>query len=404
MICFASLLATGCSPSPAPPKLAPRIAAIRPLPDPTNLDVPKSAPPQGPKVEIVPALVPEPFSPPGTKRLRLVQAEGALIVIDQSDVDERPHRVGRIVGERIVWIGSLVSRLQNDTGQGNGLQFVEWVYGRWPDALDLLYATDRYRTAAMSHFRPLTKHGTPLETVTDEAGWFDGYAIVGASSVVARHSAAFGSEILTVRGPKLTRHVRTRVEAGCQSAVPNAPRWMSSVPAIRPRGFGASRNGVLISIGFLCGTTKVAAEIWDVDGNGQTKDLSPWWQNVGSVLRGPGHTLWLAPLRIEDPILQYEEGKLEPLLSPTKERTDTFVSPNGSLYVADRQALYRYDHPSWTTVAFLGEPKDELGKPVADQTFWKPKTDGDFKFVVDDEANFWLATDKVYRLRAVVLR
>ena len=356
----------------------------------------KIAPPPAPKVEVIPTWLPEQFNPPGTKRLRGVQVEGALIVVDDLHPDERPIRIGRIVGERIDWISSLVTRVRNDSNVGNGLQFFEWVYGRWPDALDLLYATDRYRTAPMSHFRPLTKHGTPLETVTDEAGWFDGYAIVGASSVVARHSAAFGSEILTVRGPKLTRHVRTRVEAGCQSAVPNAPRWMSSVPAIRPSGFGASRNGVLASIGFLCGTTKVAAEIWDTDGNAKTEDLSLWWRNVGSVLRGPSHTLWLTPLHVDDPILRYEEGKFEPLPSPTKKRIATFVSPSGSLYVADPQTIYRYDDPSWTTLAFLGEAKDEQGEPIVSP--WMR----DFKFVVDDEANFWLMANKVYRFRAVV--
>src|SRR5690606_7730743 len=95
----------------------------------------------------IPTLTMEELVPEGKHLNGAFAIEGALLVVEGL-------RIGRVVGDRVEWLAKTVP----DLGPMVGGSRIVSVHGKWPDAVDVLYASNHGR-APMPSYYPLTGKG-----------------------------------------------------------------------------------------------------------------------------------------------------------------------------------------------------------------------------------------------------
>ena len=319
-----------------------------------------------PPKKTLPTLAPQQFEATKDLSLELFAIEGAIVVAERL-------RVGRIVDERIEWIGSIP-----DDNQFLGGSRITAVHGAWPDAVDVLTMT--LGRAPMPTLIPLTGKG--VRRVFGEGGalgWVTGTTRLGKSTLVAGFDSAEGHRIQTVRGPTLVLEPISAEKGGCKEEE-IAKMGYGKPLAVPPRAIGATEAGTLVTIGNLCDREKSpAAEVWDQPGKSRIIELGKQVQGIGlfpALLRGKGDDLWLA----SEPVLHYNGGKFVALPGLEKPVRNLFVSPSGKLHGISGRAIVRFDEGKWTPIA-------NLSWPMSFSTI-----------AMDDKETLWVSHNGVSRL------
>lgn len=359
-----SALALSCAKSaPTPekePTAAPSAAPVAPSASAASAE-------REPPKKTIPTLVPEPFEATKGMSLDLFAIEGALIVAERL-------RVGRIVDERVEWIGSIP-----DDHQFLGGSKISSVQGYWPDGVDVLSMS--LGRAPMPTYIPLTGKGVRrLYGDGGALGWITGTTRLGKTTLVAGYDSAEGHRIETVRGPTLALAPIPAEKGGCtQEEISKmgygAPR------AVPPRAIAGTEAGTLVTLGNLCDREKSpAAEVWDEPGKSRIIEIGSLVKEIGyfpKLLRGKGDDLWLAT----QPVLHYNGGKFEALPALERPLKSLFVSPSGKLHGVSGRAIVRYDEGKWTTIANLPWP----------MTF--------STIAMDEKETIWVSYNGISRLR-----
>ncbi len=307
--------------------------------------------------------------PPSGAAWELHPIEGALMVSEGQRVGRLVTRSNEDAGSSptIEWVGKIP---KGSPALGDNI--LRSVRGRWPDAVGAEYTSSNGR-ALQPTYRLLTGR-TASFTIAEGGGlgWLSGVAIVGESVVAAGWSMFEGTQLFTLRGPKLARHALTVSEA-CKPDEYTKPDYGPEPPAVSPYRFGATSAGTLLTIGTTCQKRGPHAEVWDKSsGKSRLVDLRPWWKDAGfsiEILTGPGDELW-ATQGAWDPILHYRDGTFEPLPPLDKPVRDVFVSPRGELHVSDGETIHRRDEGRWTPVATLEKPSAVSKLAMDGETFW----------------------------------
>jgi hypothetical protein len=291
-------------------------------------------------------------------------------------------RIGRIVDDQIEWLDKTVP----DLGPAVGGSRIYSVQGRWPDAVDVLYASNQGR-APMPSYHALTGKGTGFTFQPGGgAGSITGLARVGESLLLAGYSGENGDQFVPVRGPAIVRARQSPAQAGCKEGEVYKDQYRPPPSAISPGSFGGTRAGTVMSYGSLCEKRGPAMEVWDkTTGKSHLVDLGGFAKNMGyrvEFLRAPGEDeVWVFS-EAGNVILHYVNDKFEAL--PTLERplTDAFVSQTGELYASDGWTIQRFEDGKWTLVARMP---------------WLYKHSS---LAVDKDNKFWVsAAGSVYKLK-----
>jgi hypothetical protein len=325
----------------------------------------------------VPDVLPEKFTPDGASPDHLHPAEGALLVADGT-------RVGRIVDDKIEWIGEVTK------SRGFGGTRVWSAGGRWPDAVDVLYVNLQGRAPEPTYLA-LTGEAKGREKMWGEGGspaHIQGMARVGESVLVAIKEIGAPIQLHSVRGPRLERELLSALKAGCKKEEmlglePDHARTFGLPPAISPDAMEGTPGGWLVTVGTLCEKRHPAAEVLDPNGKSTIVDLSPWVKSVyfdSSVRRGKGEDLYV--FAGSGTVLRFREGKFEPLPGFEGPMRDAFVSPSGQPHVYDGEHVLRFDGERWTPIA-------RTSWPLSFTTM-----------AIDEKGTLWTGTyEAVFRLR-----
>jgi len=318
----------------------------------------------------IPTLLPEPFeATKGLKEAEFFPIDGALMVADD-------RRVGRIVGERVEWVGSVP-----EGWVGMGGSWVRSVHGYWPDGVDAHYTTREGR-ALQPTLTAITGKGS--DVVFAEGGglaFFFGTARLGETTVVAGYDMMRGYRFETLRGPTRVIDPILAKHGGCTGRELESP-WPSWAPIAVPfHAMAATSGGTLVTVGDLCDRPNTpAAEIWDEAGKSRIVELGSLTKRVdyfAPLLPGKANELWLE----SEPILQYKEGKFEALPKLDKPIRDIFVSPSGKLHGVSGHTIQRFEDGKWVHVANLHHFMTYS------------------RIAVDEQGTYWVQTDKISRLR-----
>lgn len=331
-------LLAGCKEEVAPaPEKAPVVAPTAP----SSASSLVPAPPVEPPTFELHALQPEPREPRA-----LYAIDGALLVTEGL-------RVGRLLGEGIEWLDKTVP----DLGPAVGGSRINGLSGRWPDAIDLFYASNQGR-APMPSYHPLTGKGMGFTYQPGGgAGYIAGTARVGESLILAGYSSQDGYQFVHVRGPKAMRFRKTPAEAGCKPGEVANQEFVPPNPAIAPEAFGGTRAGTVMSFGSLCQKRGPAMEIWDEGADkSRIEDLSRFGSSFGyhlEFLDGPtADELWLF-VEKENLVLHYANDHFEAVPRLPTKLVSVFTSPDGRLYGSDGRAIHRFDEGAWRLVGRL---------------------------------------------------
>lgn len=322
----------------------------------------------------VPEVTLERFAPNGDHPEILFPIEGALLVAQK-------ERVGRIVDDKIEWIGSIPAT------RFFGATKVWDVEGRWPDAVGVLYANVQGRAPEPTY---LALTGQGRGATWGEGGspaYMKGIARVGASVLVVVKELGTPVRLHTVRGPLLERELLSAARAGCTlaevSGLDPEQAAFGAPPAIDPQDIEGTPGGWLVNVGTLCEKRHPAAEVLDPNGKSTIVDLSPWMESSifgPALIRGKGEDLWVFPTRGK--VLRFREGKFEPVPGFDGRINHAFMSPSGQPHVSDGEGVLRLDNDRWTPIA---------------HTSWPLKIE---KMAIDERGELWGGTyEVVYRLR-----
>jgi len=370
-LCALSALVVSCSKSTPTPEKEPQAAQSgAPLTASAAPVASAASSEREPPKKTIPTLAPEPFE--GTKGMSvdLFAIEGALVVAEGL-------RVGRIVDERVEWIGKIP-----DTNHYLGGNRIASVHGFWPDGVDVYYTTNQGR-ALQPTFFPLTGKGSTVSFgIGGISAWITGTTRLGKTTLVAGEDAVSGHRIDTLRGPTLVLKPITAEKGGCKEGEVTRPWEGEGEPIAVPfRAIAATEAGTLVTIGNLCEREKTpVAEVWDKPGKSRIIELGSMVKEIGyfpKLLRGKGDDLWLA----SSPVLHYNGGKFEALPNPDKPLKNLFVSPSGKLHGISGRSIVRYDEGKWTPIANLPWP----------MTFTT--------IAMDDKETLWVSYNGVSRLR-----
>ncbi|APR81153.1 Hypothetical protein A7982_06500 [Minicystis rosea] len=223
LVSLAFLGVTACRDKPVPtPDKAPSPSASAPLPAPTTSAASAKTP------EGIPTFTLEelPFAEGMTKPYAV---EGAILGFLEKD-----QRIGRIAEDHIEWSKG---RIPPET-PAYGKNMLISVHGSWPDGIDALYQNTSGRAPAPTYF-PVTGKGVS-HTIASGGGYghIAGVVKVGASTLLIGDSMLDGVEIVTVRGPQLSRKPLSPEKAGCKPGEvrkrdypPKPPRSCLMLPA-----------------------------------------------------------------------------------------------------------------------------------------------------------------------------
>jgi hypothetical protein len=320
-----------------------------------------------PKKEL-PLLVFEPFEATKGKNIDFYAIEGALMVVDDL-------RVGRIVDEKIEWIGSIPKGYPSLGG--NRVASVE---GFWPDEVNVYFTSNNGRALEPTYF-PMTGKGVTLEVGGGNSAWVYGSARVGQTTIIAGDSTFGGHVLETMRGPKFMIQPLTPEKGGCTEDDIKKYLPQHQNGAVDYHAISATEKGTLVTIGNLCRRdNSPAAEVWDLPGKSRIVELGSMIKHLDyfpKFLRGKGDDLWID----STPILHYNGGKFETLPALDKPIRNLFVSPDGKLHATSGRAIVRFDAGEW--------------KPIANLP-WPTK----FRTIaMDDKGTFWVSYGGVSRLR-----
>lgn len=364
-LCVLSLLAAACGKAtPAPEKERPVVESPAPIAPSASA---ASAEREAPK-KTIPTLVPEPFAGAKDLDVTLHGVEGALLVAERL-------RVGRIVDERVEWIGSIP-----DENQFVGGNRIISLHGSWPDAVDA--QSMAMGRAPMPTIYPVTGKGvTRVFGPGGMPGWISGTTRLGKTTLVGGFDMESGYRFETVRGPTLVIKPITAAKGGCKEEESKPPYGDYDVPAVPFRAVAATESGTLVTIGNLCDREKnPAAEVWDQPGKSRIIELGSMVKDIGyfpRMLPGKGDELWVEA----NPVLHYNGGKFEALPTLEKPIRNLFVSPSGKLHGISGRNVVRVDEGKWTTIA-------NLARPMKFSTI-----------VMDDKETLWVSYNGVSRLR-----
>ncbi|MDI3283892.1 hypothetical protein [Polyangium sp. 15x6] len=336
-----SALALSCSKStPTPEKEATSTPSAAPIAPSASAVSTEREPPK----KTIPTLVPEPFEATRMLSVDLFAVEGALLVTEGL-------RVGRIVEERVEWIGSIP-----DGNESLGGNRISSVHGYWPDGVDVLYTTNNGR-ALMPTLFPLTGKGVERRFGPGGGlGWINGTTRLGKTTLVAGYDGEGGHRIETVRGPTWVLKPLDAEKGGCKEDEVRKAWGNDAALALPPRAIAGTEAGTLVTLGNLCEREKTpAAEVWDEPGKSRIVELGSMVKDLGyfpKILRGKGDDLWVE----STPVLHYNGGKFEALPGLDKPIRDLFVSPSGKLHGIAGRSIVRYDEGKWTTIANFPQP------------------------------------------------
>ncbi|MDI1477064.1 hypothetical protein [Polyangium sp. y55x31] len=321
-------------PPPPPPE-------DKPPPPPPSASV-VSAPPEPPQAK-VPTFVVEPFEPLKTLTATVHVIDGAVIVTEGL-------RVGRIDGERVAWFGEIPDD-NKDIG-GNEIRFV---WGSWPDGVDVYYSGKRgygWRPTIV----PLTGKGSRLMFGDeDQGGWFQGVARLGPTVIVASGNST-GRRRSVIRGPTRTFEPIRAEQGGCKPEEVPVSRLEPVRLALPYWEIGATGAGTFMTVGNLCNRENaLAVEVWDQQGTSRIVELSGMVKHKAGFptpVPGKGDELWLST----SPVIHYKAGTFEalPPIGPRLQRL--FVSPSGKLHALAGRGIFRFDEGRWTRIANLPYP------------------------------------------------
>ncbi len=286
-------------------------------------------------------------------------------------------KVGRLVDEKIEWIGTIP-----DDRQFLGGSSIGRIFGKWPD-VDVLYSSNNGR-AAMPTVFPLTGKGSAV-TFGPGGGFgsISGWARVGATTIVGGEDGSAGAHFMTVRGPKFVLKPTSAEKGGCKANEIATP-YEGEAAAVDLTAVAATEKGTLVTVGNLCGRSKSpVAEVWDQPGRSRILPLDAWVKDIGyfpKLLTGKGDDLWLWV----HPILHYHDGQFEPLPMPDRPVSSLFVSASGKLHAVAGLSILRYDAGKWTPIA-------KLARPMTFSTI-----------AMDDEDTLWVSSGGVARLKPVL--
>lgn len=363
---FIALLAfvTACATSPKP--AAKRVSAPRAVASASA--APSAAAPAAPRAaRTIPELTFEPFRAEGKPLTGVFGIEGATIVT-------KDNVVGYIDGDRVEWIAKIPKDRASFAGVKNVISSVD---GKFLDRIDLIVGSD-FGRAPLEMWLPLTGKGAAPYNEPMGSGSLT-EARIGDTVLLAVSSGA-GDQIVSVRGPKLTRKP-TNV-AGCTKnsyyMQPHIPK--DDFAAVGWSAFaGTAGTGVLVSVGSWCRDFDDArAEVWP-SGSTTSKlvDLKPFWHHVAYpvLLRTGEDDLW-AFNDATDPVLLFHNGQFEPIARLDAPVTQVFVSTKGELRARAGNDIHRWNGKAWELVARLVNPPDGFGGQL----------------VMDASDGFWTAT------------
>lgn len=321
-----------------------------------------------PPKDAIPLLVPdEPI--PATKGFRFHPITGAFMVVDGL-------RVGRLVDDKIEWVGTLPEMNQYLGGSSLGE-----VTGVWPD-VEVSFSSLNGRAEQPSIY-PMA--GTKGRTVRfgegGGIGWIRGVVRLGKTTLVAGSDMFQGSRFETLRGPGLVIKPITAEKFGCTA---EEGRYQGNeVPLALPfSAVGVTEKGTLVTVGDLCDQQKrPGAEIWDEPGKSRIVELGELIKQFDyfpKVVPGKGDELWISS---KSSLLHYRDGKFESLPMPMHKLTSIFVSPDGKFHGISKRQLLRFDDGKWTPIARLPHGLE-------------PHT-----ITMDEKGTIWIGHDGIAKLR-----
>jgi len=361
-----SMLALSCSKkAPTPEKDPTASASAAPVTASASASA-AVAPTEAPKPAI-PTLVPgEPIE--ATKGYDFYAIEGAFILVDGL-------RVGRLVDDKVEWIGTLP-----EMNEYLGGSMIGNVTGVWPE-VNVHFSALNGRAAQPSVF-PLTGKGSTVRFGEGGGmGWINGVVKLGKTTLVGGYDGMGGAHFLTLRGPGLAIKPLSAEKGGCKEGEARSG-WNGEEPIALPfSGVGVTGKGTLITIGNLCERSKTpAAEIWDQPGKSRIVELGHLLKEFGyfpKMLPGKGDELWIG----SSPVIHYLDGKFEALPMPTHALHSMFVSPSGKLHGIANRDLVRFDDGKWTTIAKV--PRGAKFNPI----------------VMDEQGTIWVEKRGIAKLR-----
>lgn len=251
-----------------------------------------------------------------------------------------------------------------------GEPVIQWVGGRHPDAIDVLFTMSHGRVSEPSYW-PLTGKGK-RHRFAEGGGHaiFVGVARIGESALASATSSIDGNHIVHVRGPWVGR-VPTPWEGKCPPPTEHA--HIGRVPfAVEPYAFGASNDGTLFMVGALCAKTP-AVEVWDAAGG------APRITPLGHLLKkvdystqlivGPGDRAWIFH-RGRGPVVEMRGAVAAPLTGLSRPVQNAFLSTGGVLHVSDGHAIFRQEGERMVEVARVSWPAEVTGVGVDRGVFW----------------------------------
>lgn len=340
LLCAFAALTISCTKSnPTPEKEPPVVSTAAPLAVSASASSSAHVASMPPK-EGLPLLVPdEPIA--ATKGFRFYPISGAFMVVDEL-------KVGRLVDDKVEWIGTLP-----DFNQGLGGSSIGDVTGVWPD-VEVHFSSLNGRAEQPSVF-PMggTKGSTVRFAVGGGGGWIRGVVRLGKTTLVAGSDMYMGSRFETLRGPGLGIKLTPAEKIGCND---EEGRFQGNeVPIALPfSAVGVTEKGTLVTVGDLCDRRKrPGAEIWDDITKSRIVELGDVIKEFNyfpQVLPGKGDELWISTERA---ILHYRDGKFESVPLPMHKVVSLFVSPEGKLHGISKRQLMRFDDSKWTAIARL---------------------------------------------------
>lgn len=318
------------------PPAASSVVAVTPSASASSSARSASMPPK----EGLPLLVPD--APiPATKGYDFYPIKGAFLVRDGM-------RVGRLVDDKIEWVGTLPEI--NDSLGGS---YIDDITGVWPD-VEVAFSAMNGRAAQPSIF-PMggTKGRTVRFGEGGGIGWIRGIVHVDKTTLVAGSDMFMGSRFETLRGPGLVIKPITAEKFGCN---PEDVRHQGGeFPIALPfSAVATTEKGTLVTIGDLCDKRKrPGAEIWETPAKSrivELGDLLKEFDYFPKIVEGKGDELWV---RFKSGLLHYRDGKFESIPAPMHKLSSLFVSPDGKFHGISKRQLMRFDDGKWTPIARL---------------------------------------------------
>lgn len=299
----------------------------------------------------------------------VARVEGALVVASGSRVARLTR--GPDGAPKLAW-----SEAKAPVHPTYGQTSIDAVYGRWPDALDVVVSNDFGRVPEPTMVAFTGKGSRITAAPGGGIGWILGSARVGGSTLTGSFTTWQGVVYESFRGPPLAR-APARFDASCKPE--DFPLQPPS--ALFPAALAATEAGTMIAVGSLCKWDgKPTAEVWDAKGASRLVDLSRWTRSASDVRLIPGRGDELLAL-VGGVLLRWRDGAFDAIPGPGKPIQNLFTSKDGVVHVNAGGALHRRDGDGWKTIGTL------------------PFTTRFRAIELDDDGGLWVSAEGVRPLR-----